>query len=91
MTKGEFIGYLIDNEIPYTEYSNGTVEHIYVLSKKETKLKKAHPRKYKDLFVPYVRVNVDGFYDGEFYIRDSGWCHTVNEEMLMNIVRKLGA
>lgn len=89
MTRQEFINYLEINEIPYSEYTENGADMVYVFSKVEYNKKKAHPRKYKNLYVPYLRVS--HFDEYRWYTRDNGLCGYMSIKKVMDIVKELGA
>ena len=48
---------------------------IYVFDKDLFLLQKKHPRKYKNLYVPYMRLSRFEERSGDaVYVRDNGWC-----------------
>lgn len=89
MKREEFINYLVKKNIPYSEYTENGADMVYVYNRREVELKKAHPRKYKDLFVTYLRVS--HFDEDMLYTRDCGICGYMNEKEVMRKVRELGA
>lgn len=71
MNRKQFLDLVKELGVPFSEYTENGADIIYVFSKKEYELKKKHPRKYKDLFVPYLRVS--HFYEyTRWYVRDCG-------------------
>ena len=88
MTYEEFIERLEEIGACYQVYDAipGRVQ-VYIHDKGLFQLKKKHPRKYKDLYIPYLRVS--GFEDGNYYVRDNGWCQYMPEERIMEIVNDL--
>ena len=87
--KDELIAYLIENDIPY--YEETQIENyyaIYINDKDAYYKKKKHPRKYKDLYVPYLRVS--HFDEDRLYTRQDGICGYMSKERIMDIVNKLG-
>lgn len=88
MTKKELVQFLEDNNIPYEEENVNGLEQVYVFSKKEYTLKRKHPRKYKNLYLPYLRVSNFG---GELYTRENGWCQYTPECIVLEKCKKLGA
>lgn len=89
MTREEFIKHLDTNDIPYSEYTENGLDMVYVFSKNEYEMKKAHPRKHRDLHVPYLRVS--HFNEDRWYARENGYCCYMSEEEVLNIVDRLGA
>lgn len=90
MTREEFINVLKEHDIPFEDLSNNDIyvdgyDGVYVFSRKEYSLKKKHPRKYKNLYIPYIRVSNFG---GEWYTRQDGWCCYMPEEKVIDIVLK---
>lgn len=89
MTRDDFVNYLRDNGIPYYEYNVNGLYQVYVYSRKEYEMKKAHPRKNKNLYIPYLRVS---HFDGDrWYTRENGVTGYKSVKQIMNIVEKLGA
>ncbi len=87
--KDELIIYLIENEIPYYEETSIKDYYaIYIYGKDEYEKKHAHPRKYKDLYVPYLRVS--HFDEERPYTRQNGWCQHMSKERILEIVDELG-
>lgn len=87
--KDELIIYLIENDIPY--YEETSIQNyyaIYIHDKDAYNKKKKHPRKYKDLYVSYLRLS--HFENDRAYTRYDGWCCYMSKERIMNIVDKLG-
>lgn len=89
MKREAFIKYLEKKNIPYSEYTMNGADMVYVYNRREFELKKAHPRKYKDLFVAYLRVS--HFDEDMLYTRDCGICGYMNEKEVMRKVKELGA
>ena len=83
----KFINYCDEHKVPYelTEY-NGT-EFMYVYGSKRYKLKTTKPRKYKDLYVPYIRIS---FHSRGWYVRDNGYCSYMPESMIFASIEELG-
>ena len=87
--KDELIIYCIENEIPYYEETQIKDYYaIYIHDKDAYEKKRKHPKKYKDLYVPYLRVS--HFDEERPYTRQDGWCEHKTKEQIMNIVDKLG-
>lgn len=86
-TREEFIQFLEDHDIIYEESSNDKYDGIYVVSKYEYNLKKKYPRKYKDLFIPYLRVS--GFDEDMWYTRYCGDCRYMSKDRIAKICLKL--
>ena len=87
--KDELIIYLIENDIPYHEDTRIKDHYaIYIFDKDAYEKKQKHPRKYKDLYIPYLRVS---HFDEEYpYTRQDGWCQYMSKDKIMDIVDKLG-
>ena len=81
----KFINYCDEHKVPYelTKY-NGR-EFMYVYNSKRYKLKSTKPRKYKDLYVPYIRISS---HDGRWYVRDNGWCDYMPESVIFESIEK---
>ena len=87
--KDELIIYLIENDIPYYEETSIKDYYaIYIYEKDAYEKKHKHPRKYKDLYVPYLRVS--RFDEERPYTRQDGWCQYMSKERVLEIVDKLG-
>ena len=83
----EFIKYLDDIGACYVVYNNPGRVQVYIHDKDLFLLKKKHPRKYKSLFIPYIRVS--GFEEGKIYVRDCGLCFYETEEWVKNKAKEL--
>lgn len=90
MTREEFINVLKEHDIPFEEIkldNHPEYDGVYVCKKTEFNLKKTHPRTYKNLFVPYIRVShFDG--SGKWYTRHNGYCCDMRESKVMDIILK---
>ena len=89
MLREDFIKLVEKLGLPYKEANikmlrKKDYDGIYVYGKEAYELVAKHPRKYKDLFVPYIRVS---HFDGEcgepMYIRDNGICRNINDKDLV--------
>ncbi len=89
MTREQFIDYLVEREVPFEDASLTVpgYDGIYVSGKKEYEMKRAHPRKYKDLFIPYIRVS--HFDEPAWYTRVNGWVSYMTEKDVLDYVEKL--
>ena len=87
MTREEFINFLKDHEIPFSEDTNNGMDMVYVYSKVEYEIKQKHPRRFKNLYVPYLRVSN---FNGEWYTREDGWCSYMPEEVVIEKCLELG-
>lgn len=88
MTREEFINFLKENDIPFDEYTEHGLDQVYVYSKGEYQLKRKHPRKYKNLYVPYLRVS--HFDEDRWYTRENGWCEHMNQDRVLEKCLYLG-
>lgn len=86
MTREEFIEYLKTTGLDFTESDVENYDGIYVLGC-ESKLKKKHPRKYKNLYVRYIRIS--GFDSNEWYVRDNGIVYYACEKKVMELIEDL--
>lgn len=87
--KDELIIYLIENKIPYYEETSIKDYYaIYIFEKDAYEKKKKHPRKYKNLYVPYLRVS--HFDEERPYTRQDGICGYMSKERIIDIVDQLG-
>ena len=82
--RNDFIKWLEKKGIHHSEYTEKGLDQVYVYSKEEYEKRQNHPRKYKDLYVPYLRVSQ---FDGwpNLYVRDNGYCEYMN---IQDIVRE---
>lgn len=87
MTREDFINFLKEKDIPFEEYTEHGLDQVWVYSKGEYELKKKNPRKYKNLYVPYLRVSN---FDGDWYTRDNGLCGYMSPVRVMEICLYLG-
>jgi len=86
MTIGEFVNFL-DNHAVHYEVDHRVMVNIYVFEKRSFEKKEKHPRKNKDLYVPYLRVS---HFDGPYwYVRDNGWCHWAKPEEVLTQILKM--
>ena len=92
MTREEFIEFLGEHGIPFTydRLAYDKYDGVYVFSKKEYNLKKTHPRKYKDLYVPYIRVSDFGYKRGRVYTRENGLVGYKDLSEVLDICLKYG-
>lgn len=82
----KFINYCDEHKIPYNlENYNGT-EFMYVYNSERYKLKTTKPRKYKDLYVPYIRIS---FHDGDWFVRNNGICEYMPELVIFASIEEL--
>lgn len=88
MTREEFIEFLKERDIPFTEYTENGLDQVYVFSRRAYMLKTKYPRRYKNLYVPYLRVSN---FNGEWYTRQDGWCEYMPVCNVLKICRELGA
>lgn len=88
MTKAEFVEFLEELGAPYEEVEINGLEQVYVYSRREYELKRKYPRKYKDLYLPYLRVSNFG---GELYTRENGWCEYMPDSIVLEKCKELGA
>ena len=89
MTRGEFINLLVEKKIPYQEYTEKGLDQVYVYSKDEYEKKQNHPKKYADLYVPYLRVS--NFDRDVWYTRENGWTQWMTQEKVLAKCEELGA
>lgn len=93
MTREEFINYLMEIGVPFRDASKdipggGHYDGVYIFEKKAYELKHKHPRKYKGLYVPYLRVSN---FDGDWYIREDGWTQYCSESIVLEKVKELAS
>ena len=89
MTKEEFINFLEEHDIHYTEYTDNGLDQVYVLSREEYEKKKKNPRKYKYLYVPYIRVS--HFDEPTWYTRENGWTQYMEVNKVLDKAIEIGA
>lgn len=101
MTKNEFTKKLDMLKIKYDEVKprdDLDFYMIYIHSRKEMEMKKSHPRKYKDLYVPYIRVShfegdtliQDDYRPGKLYVKDNGVTYYMDERKVIELCKELG-
>ena len=78
--KDDMIKWLKERQIDFSDVTaEREIPTVFVYSHKEHIKKKFYPRKYKDLYVPYLRLSwnwEDWEDDGTIYVRDNGYCYT---------------
>jgi len=57
ITYEEMITWLNEHKARFQENEVNGLRQIYVYSKEEYDMKNAHPKKYKNLYVPYIRLS----------------------------------
>ena len=73
MCKNEFIEWLDSVGARYQDYSEGRgIDTVFVYGKDEYDKKHDHPIKYKNLYVPYLRLSWHQEDPRELYVRDNG-------------------
>lgn len=82
----EFIDYLNNLDARYYVDTEGGVEKIYIFAKKDYDLVHKHPRKYKNRYVPYIRVS--HFEGNRVYVRDNGLCEYRSLDVLKKKIEK---
>lgn len=88
-TLDELVRILDEKEMPYEETKlNNGYRCVHVFDKVAYERKKKHPVKYKNEFVPYIRVSD---HNGDPYIRDCGICYTSTWENVLKMIEKLEA
>lgn len=86
MTREQFIEMLNENDVHYEEYTEKGMDQVWIFSRKEFELKKRHPRTYKDLYVPYLRVSHFNERDKQWYTKENGWTSWMNIKDVINKV-----
>ncbi len=89
MTRESFIELLKEHNIPFEEIkleNNPEYDGIYVWEKEAYNKKHAHPRKYKDLHVWYIRVS--HFDDDMWYVRENGYVSYWSRDKVFRYVLK---
>ena len=82
----EFIDYLESIGARYCVDTEGGVDKVYIFAKKDYDLVHKYPRKYKNRYVPQIRVS---HFDSEMlYVRDNGWCDYWNIDDLKKKIEK---
>lgn len=87
MSSKEFMEFLdsIGARYEYTD-NDGKLEQIYVFDKDAYDKKKKHPRKYKDLYVSYLRVSN---FNADLYTRQNGICKYMPDSIVKEICIEL--
>lgn len=87
MEKEELIQLCEEMGVPYIAETNSLGEEIvYVYDAGIYELKHKNPRKYNDVFLPYLRVSNFG---PEPYTRHNGWCQYANRQYIVDILKEL--
>lgn len=95
MYKEDIIELIKELDLPYQVYKHELLEGeeyeaIYVYGKRSYMLRTKYPRRYKNLYQPYLRIS--HYYEGRLYVRDNGYCEFVNpvwlKERLMKMVKE---
>lgn len=73
MTREQFIELLKEKGVHFSEYCENGLDQIWIYSKKEFELKNKHPRKYKNLYIPYIRVSHFNERENFWYTRENGY------------------
>ena len=73
-------------EVPHQLDKRGDMIWLYIHGKKEWMLRQEHPRKYKDLYVPYIRVSMDD--SGMLYTRHNGICGYMPYCKIVEIIKE---
>lgn len=81
----KFINYCNEHKVPYDLIEYNGREFMYVYNSKRYKLKTTKPRKYKDLYVPYIRIS---FHSGDWYVRNNGICSYMSEIMIFASIER---
>ncbi len=89
MTREEFVKFLNENNIPYNMGPEIDYDGIYVKSRKEYEMKKKNPRKYRNLYIPYLRVSQ--FDKERWYTRENGICGYMDKKEVIRKCLELGA
>jgi len=87
MYREDFIDFLKENNLHYCENTVKGLDEVYVFSTVEFEAKHTHPRKFKNLYVPYLRVSN---FDGDWYVRDNGYCSYMPCEVVLEKCLELG-
>ena len=90
-TKFEFLTWLDEIGARFndcTELYKGQ-DTVYVYSRKEYDLKKEKPRKYKGLYIPYLRVSWHEEHPDSLYTRRDGWCGYMSLENVKEVCKEL--
>ena len=86
MTRPEFIDWLESIGAVYkANDENDATDAVYVFGKKELRLKEKFPKKYANLYVPYLRVSHFGDGESTLYTRDNGLCGWMFPERVKSI------
>ena len=87
MTKDEFIEYLDGIGARYQDLSDiRPIETIFVFGKDEYDKVKKHPRKNKNLYIPYIRISWHWDTPEVLYTRWNGETGYMTEEQIKDIV-----
>lgn len=87
MTRNDFIDWLKSIGARFQDCSDSRpIETVFVYGTKEYDLVHNHPKKYKNLYVPYIRVSWHPEDPRELYIRWNGSTSWSNEQTIKNII-----
>ena len=89
MKREDLVKFLVENDIPFMErkLDYKGLDQIYVFERKARELKMLHPRKYKNLFVPCIRVS--HFDEERWYTRDCGWTEWKKPEEVIDMIKRM--
>lgn len=101
MTKEQFLKILDDYKVKYIEVKprdDWDYYQIYVEDRRARELKNSNPEKYKDVYVPYIRVShFDGCEKygfetrvGFLYTRENGYTTWMKEREVIKRCREYG-
>lgn len=87
--EAKIINYCKEANVPYMTESislMSTMHYIYIYDAGLYNLKKSNKEKYKDLYVPYIRLNWEC---GMWYVRDNGYCDYMPESVIFERIDEL--
>ena len=79
--------YLEEIGAAWTVYDGMGIEQVYVFDKAVYDKKHKHPRKYKDLYVPYLRLSDHG--DDGLYAKRDGYCEHMTDDEIKEVIDEL--
>ena len=89
MTKNEFIEWLESIGARFQDCSNErSADTVFVFGKDEYDKVSKHPRKYNNLYVPYIRVTWHPEDPRELYVRDNGMTSWGTEQSIKDTIER---
>ena len=87
INKENFVKWLKDNEVTF-EIPDRDIYTIFVYSKMEYEMKNKHPRKYKNIYIPYIRISWHDDKPEAVYTRWNGVCEYMTEKTVKRVIER---